>query len=97
MPDDGAGKTGWKIFAALSAVLAAMLARKAVTFAWTTATGKEPPTNPEDPEVTWAEAAGWAVISGVVIALARLLAQRQAARTWTKASGARPPGLREVS
>ncbi len=97
MADDEAGKTGWKIFAALSAVLAAMLARKAVTFAWTKTTGKEPPTNPEDPEVTWGEAAGWAIASGVAVGLARLVAQRQAARTWTRASGNRPPGLREAS
>ncbi len=96
MPDQAA-RTGWKVFAALSAVLAAVLARKVTTVAWKAATGKEPPSNPEDPEVTWAEAAGWAVASGVAIGLARLVAQRQAARTWQKASGNPPPGLRDVS
>ncbi len=95
MPD--AAETGWKVFAALSALLAALLARKAVTLAWKTATGKEPPSNPEDPEITWAEAGGWAVASGVAVGLARLVAQRQAARTWTKASGTPPPGLRAAS
>ena len=85
---------GWKVFGGLSAIVAAIVARKVVTATWKLATGSEPPSNPEDPAVTWAEAAGWAVASGVAVGLARLIAQRQAARTWQKASGKNPPGLR---
>lgn len=92
-----AGKAGWKVFGTLSAVLAALVTRKALHFGWRAFTGKNPPTNPEHPDVTWAEAASWAVASGVAIELARLLARRQAAETWRKASGSLPPGLEELT
>lgn len=94
--DSAAGKTGWKIFGALSAMLAALLTRKVLALGWKAMTGKEPPANPEHPDVTWAEAATWAVASGVGVALARLVAQRKAAETWRRASGSLPPGLEDV-
>ena len=47
-----------------------------LTTAWTKITGKEPPQNPEDPEVGWAEAMGWAAMMGVAVSIARLLATR---------------------
>ena|SRR5579875_3506569 len=95
--DDGNGKLGYKVFGGLSAALAAMAARKLLAFVWEKSTGKEPPSNPEHPDVTWSEAASWAVASGVAIGLARLVAQRQAAATWRRASGQLPPGLEEAS
>ena len=63
--DDSGGKLGYKIFGGISAALAALAARKLLTAVWTKAAGKEPPANPEHPDVTWGEAASWAVASGV--------------------------------
>jgi hypothetical protein len=71
---------GTKIISAVAAMAAAFVARKAITFAWTKVTGKEPPTHPEDPQVALAEALGWSVLAGVSVEAARLLATRAAAR-----------------
>ena len=59
---------------------AGFIARKLITYAWTKATGKEPPTNPEDPGVALVEALGWSVLTGVTVAAVRLLAIRAVAR-----------------
>ena len=71
---------GTKVTSAAVAMAAAFIARKLITFAWTKATGKEPPTHPEDPQVALTEALGWSVLTGVTVEAARLLATRAAAR-----------------
>jgi len=71
---------GTKIVSAVAAMAAAFVARKLITLAWTKATGKEPPTHPEDPQVALTEALGWSVVTGVGVEAARLLATRAAAR-----------------
>ena len=71
---------GTKAVSALAAMVAAFVARKVITFAWTKITGKEPPTHPEDPQVALSEALGWAALTGVTVEAARLLATRAAAR-----------------
>ena len=91
------GALAWKVLGTGAAVGAGVLAKKLVTAGWKTATGKEPPANPEDPEVSWPEAVGWAVASGAVVGVARLLAVRKAARYYTNSAGHRPKGLNEVS
>src|SRR5947209_12235544 len=95
--DDGEGKLGYKVLATLAAVLGALVARKSLAFVWKTATGKEPPANPEHPAVTWPEALAWAVVSGAVMGLARLVAQKKVASTWHRATGALPPNLEETA
>jgi hypothetical protein len=55
---------------------AGSLARKMITFGWRQVTGKEPPTDPNDPEVALREALVWSVVVGVGIEAARLLATR---------------------
>lgn len=97
MADDEGGKTGYKLLATLGGLVGATIARKLLTAVWTKAAGKEPPSNPEHPDVTWAEATMWAVVSGVAVALARLVVQRQVAATWHRASGQLPPGLERDS
>ena len=86
----------WKLVGGASAAFAAMAARRVVEAAWTTATGHEPPANPEDPETTWGEAVGWALLSGAAIGMARLLAARGAAQYWSRRTGSLPPGIRSV-
>jgi Protein of unknown function (DUF4235) len=92
-PDRDSGKVGYKILASLGAAVGATVARKALSRGWKTATGKEPPENPEHPNVRLGEAATWAAASAAVIAVARLLAQRRIAATWRRASGELPPGM----
>ena len=71
---------GTKIVSAVAAMAAAFVARKIITFVWTKATGKEPPTHPEDPQVALPEALGWSMLTGITVEAARLLATRAAAR-----------------
>jgi Protein of unknown function (DUF4235) len=78
--DDRKVDLGTKITSAVAAMAAAFIARKLITFAWTKATGKEPPTHPEDPQVGLTEALSWSVLTGVTVEAARLLATRAAAR-----------------
>jgi hypothetical protein len=87
--------SGYKVTALAASALGALVARKSLAFAWKTATGKEPPSNPEHPAVTWTEAATWAVVSGAVVGLARLIAQKKVATTWHRSTGSLPPDLEE--
>jgi len=69
-----------RIMYMLTAASTAFVARKALIFTWTKATGKRPPTNPEDPQETLAEALGWSVLVGVTVAVVRVLAIRAVSR-----------------
>jgi hypothetical protein len=71
---------GTKVVSAVAAMAAAFIARKVITFVWTKAMGKAPPTHPEDPRVALTEALGWSVLTGITVEAARLLATRAAAR-----------------
>jgi hypothetical protein len=91
------GALVWKVLGTVAAIGAAIVARKLATSGWTAATGKQPPANPEDPQVSWPEAIGWAVASGALIGVARLVATRKAAAYYTKSAGHPPKGLQKVS
>jgi hypothetical protein len=90
---DRPGGAGYKILATLGAVAATAAARKSLAAAWRMVTGRQPPENPEHPDLKWGEAATWAVASAAVVALGKLAAQRRIAATWRRASGELPPGL----
>jgi low affinity Fe/Cu permease len=75
MPDKGSDR-GSKAVTALAGAAAAFVARKVIIFAWTKATGKEPPGKAEDPEVAIGEALAWTVVLGIGVAIARVLAVR---------------------
>ena len=81
---------GWKLTGGLSAVVAGIAARKAITGLWKTATGNPPPANPEDPDTTWQEALGWALASSAAVGLARLMATRKAAQYYRRSTGHLP-------
>lgn len=74
------GDLGSRVVTGIAAFVAAFAARKLITLVWRRAVGKEPPENPENPEVALAEALGWAVVTGVGTGAARLLATRATAR-----------------
>jgi len=76
MPDKGSDKGSSKALTTLAGAAAAFVARKAIVFAWTKATGKEPPGKAEDPEVAIGEALAFTVLVGVAVAIARVLAIR---------------------
>ena len=80
MADQNKDNFGTKVLNALATMGAAFMARKLLMIAWTKATGKEPPTHPEDPQVALSEALGWSVLTGVTVGAAKLLATRAAAR-----------------
>ncbi len=71
---------GIRVFNGLTVMAAGFVARKVITFAWTKVTGKEPPTNPEDPRVALVEAFSWSVLTGITVAAFRLVAIRAVAR-----------------
>jgi Protein of unknown function (DUF4235) len=76
---------------------ATIAARKVMTATWKLSTGKQPPTNPEHPDVSMGEAVAWAVASGVAVGLARMLAGRKAADYYRRSTGHLPPNLEDVS
>ena len=69
-----------KAVGAFAAFAGAYGARKLVIYGWKRVTGKEPPTDPQDPEVGVGEALTWAVVLGVAMEAARLLAGRAATK-----------------
>jgi hypothetical protein len=77
---DKRGSGGSKVLGSVAAFAAAYGTRKLITLAWKQFTGKEPPTDPHDPQVGIGEALSWAVLMGVGIETARLLAVRAATR-----------------
>ena len=76
---------------------ATILARKMMTATWKVSTGKQPPSNPEHPDVSMGEAVAWAVSSGVAVGLARMLAGRKAADYYRRSTGHLPPNLEDVT
>lgn len=82
------GGTSGKLVAALATTGAVFVARKVVTALWTRTTGKVPPTDPADPEVTIVEALGWAAVAGITVEAARLFASRATTRKVPAASDA---------
>jgi hypothetical protein len=87
------GSLAWKVLGSGAAILAAALAERGVVRLWRATTGDEPPINPENPDVDWAEAVTWALLSGAAIGLARLLATRRAAAYYRNSSGSLPKAL----
>jgi hypothetical protein len=73
---DYAGKT----VNAMAGAAASYIARKAIVFAWTKVTGKQPPDAAEDRKVAMGEAVAWAFVVGAGVGVARVLAVRLASR-----------------
>jgi hypothetical protein len=60
----------------VSALVVGSLAKKAIAFGWKRVTGKEPPSDPQNPDVALAEALAWSILVGVGVEAVRLLATR---------------------
>jgi hypothetical protein len=90
------GSRTWTLFGLAATLGATMAARKAMTATWKLSTGKQPPSNPEHPDVSMAEAIAWAAASGVAVGLARMLATRKAADYYRRSTGHLPANLQDV-
>ncbi|RYE79547.1 MAG: DUF4235 domain-containing protein [Myxococcales bacterium] len=84
----------WAVFSLVSALGAASVAKKGMNTSWKAATGKQPPSNPADPDVDLWEAVAWAALSGTVVGVARMLASRRAANYYVKSTGHLPGQLK---
>ena len=87
----------YSAFSLVAALAAAAVAKKGLNTTWRAATGKNPPANPADPDVSLGEAVMWAALSGTLVAVARMLATRRAANYYTRSTGHLPPQLQKDS
>ncbi len=87
------GKRSWKMMGTTSALVAGVATTKALNAVWKTATGKEPPSKPESPEIGNREAIVWAALSGMAMGVAKMYATRRAASYWVRSFGTLPPGM----
>ena len=90
------GSKAYTMLGLAATVGATMAARKAMTATWKLSTGKQPPSNPEHPDVSMAEALAWAVASGIAVGVARMLASRKAAEYYRRSTGHLPANLEDV-
>jgi hypothetical protein len=87
------GKRSWKILGSTAGLVAGIATAKALDATWKTATGKEPPDEPESPEIGNREALAWAAVSGMAMGVAKMYATRRAANYWVRSFGTLPPGM----
>lgn len=59
-----------------SVALADMLVRRSAKFLWKTTTHRDPPENPADRNVSWADALVWSIVTGILVNLVRLIIKR---------------------
>jgi Protein of unknown function (DUF4235) len=90
------GSKAYTLLGLAATVAATIAARKAMTATWKLSTGKQPPSNPEHPDVSMGEALAWAVASGVAVGVARMLATRKAAEYYRRSTGHLPSNLEDV-
>ena len=91
--DKPKGKRLWKLLGTSSALGAGLAASKALDATWKTATGRKPPTKPENPDIAGREALVWAAVSGMAIGVAKTFATRKLASYWVRSFGTLPPGM----
>ena len=65
-----------KLAVMVTALVVGTLTKKAIAFGWKRVTGKEPPSDPHDPEISLTEALAWSIAVGVGVEAARLVATR---------------------
>lgn len=88
------GKSTWKLIGTASGLVAGIATTKALDATWRTATGRKPPTKPDNPEIASREALLWAGLSGMAMTVAKTYATRRAANYWVKSFGELPPGMK---
>jgi hypothetical protein len=89
------GKRAWKLISTAVPLMSGIAVTKALDATWKTATGRKPPTKPENPAITHREALLWAALSGMALGVARTYVTRRAAIYWLRSFGRVPPGMDE--
>ncbi|MET1132458.1 MAG: DUF4235 domain-containing protein [Aeromicrobium sp.] len=92
----GRGRGAWRALDVGSGLLAASLAPKVSNLAWRAATGRKPPRNTRNPELSTKEAIAWAAIGGASVQVVRTLVRRGAASYWVRSTGGLPPGMKST-
>jgi hypothetical protein len=72
----------WRMIGAAVGLVTAWGARKLLGLVWVKATGKEPPLDPDSPEVSMGEAIGYAVVMGVGMSVAQIVVNRTAKKRY---------------
>ncbi len=78
-------ENAWTALTLVAAVAGATTARSLLKSGWRSATGQEPPDNPDAEDSTWREAMAWAVVTGAIAGVARSLSRggaSKARRRW---------------
>ncbi len=83
----------WKLTATGAAVVAAIVARNALTKGWKAVVHTDPPRNPADPTTDVTEALAWSAATGAAVGVARMAARRAAAGAWASRTGQLPHEL----
>lgn len=82
------------VVALITTLGATAVAKKIADATWKLAAGKEPPSDPADPELELKEAVVWAVVSGAIISLVRMFIARRLAHSERRKARARQLALR---
>jgi hypothetical protein len=77
------------ISALVLTLAATAIAKKIADTTWKIGAGKEPPTDPADPDIELKEAVVWAIVSGAIISLVRMFISRRFAKKERRQSKAR--------
>jgi hypothetical protein len=84
----------WRVIGPGSAVLAGIVASKAVETIWRK-TGRGEGFDPRDPRAPLLDAVAFAALTGLAVGAARVIAMRRAAMFYEKSSGHLPKALLE--
>ncbi len=79
-------ENAWTVAGFLAVVLGAATGRALLKSGWRTATGSEPPLNPESDETDWRSALVWAVVTGALVGIVRTVSRKGASsirRRWS--------------
>lgn len=87
------GPIVWRLLAGGAVAVAGVVADKGLKTAWQAATGEDPPSNPDDPDVDWSKALLWGALSGAAIGAVRIAATRKAASYYQNSAGKKPAAV----
>lgn len=82
------------ISALVLTLAATAVAKKIADATWKIGAGKEPPTDPADPDIELREAVVWAIVSGAIISLVRMFISRRFAKKERRQTKARELAMR---
>ena len=90
------GKGTWKLMDRGAKLTAAVVAGRVSAITWRAATGKQPPTATQHPDLRTSEAVIWAALAGATIELSKVIVNRKAVSYWVKSTGHLPPGMKSL-